>query len=269
MTEVKFLSFTLARAMSSTSSASARRGPKPNQIVQEWSPPARKVEALAKGLYNPWRIATEVLVVALCFSWGLSLLTLYRSRKCLASDALHDGGTHIASVTAAFGDLAWVVDEGFVKMAPTAETELERRAFHLQWISHDSFCLRWLGDMRVVEAVVPGKPDAFMLRLGRYNCEEPTQHFKIEGQSIWSIGGKSFVNVRERWHVRVHGDSRPWAPLLKQTARTKIVLHPLPALRETLTKRLISIVSRLPPAIPGSLSLAAPTNATSSGPLIP
>jgi hypothetical protein len=104
-----------------------------------------------------------------------------------------------------------------------------------------------LRNMRLVEVARPGTPDAFMLKLSRrYACDEPTAFFALRGRSLYSLGVGGFVNYREEWHVRAHGDSGPpWTPLLYETAATMVALEPLPDRRDYVERSLLDLVRSL------------------------
>ena len=66
---------------------------------------------------------------------------------------------------------------GLARMMEADEAPREHRAFYIEW-QQDShhFCLRWLGDMRLLEVIPAGQPDAFVLRTNRLSCVHHMQY---------------------------------------------------------------------------------------------
>ena len=126
------------------------------------------------------------------YSWSLARL------GACAPPVVHSGaGRAPVQIISKRTGLAWTVDEdGIVTLGEVSVGEdggssvvPSPRAFHLEWEPEPRdggrvFCLRWLRDMRLVEAAPSGASDAFMLRLGhRYSCGDAANLFAFRGAS--------------------------------------------------------------------------------------
>lgn len=215
-------------------------------------------------VFVPYRLAAECGLLLVLASWVLTMLSWYTSRvsPSCTPPHVHSGvGRSPVAIVARDSALAWMVDErGLVHMAPREADEASappsRQAFHLEWQQKRDdltpgngahFCLRWLRDMRLVAVAKPGSEHENMLMLsGRYSCDERGAFFAFRGSSLYSIGAESFVNYREHWHVRAHGDiGPPWKPLLMETPRTRVSIEPLPDRRDYVERSLLDLVTRL------------------------
>ena len=238
--------------------------------MTSWNPTSifssqRKSDKAAAPFCNPWRTVAEILVIVLLCSWGLTYFIVNRLRVCQpGSHALNDD-SGIIEIVATLSDLAWTVDDGgVITLASTDDVPAAKRAFHIEWHQEQAdFCLRWLGDMRVLESVPAGQRDAFVLRTGGYSCDHATQYFKQSGGSLYSVGAQSLVNVRDSRFVRTHGDNRPWGPLLKETSRTRMVFQALPHMRSAYEAGLLGLVRHVPP----TATLNGNVSSTRGGPM--
>lgn len=219
------------------------------------------MKASHSPVFVPYRMAAECGVLVVLCSWALTMYTWYGllGPSCSPPHAAAGVGRAPVAIVSASTGLSWSVDErGFVYMSDREGDEAtgppSRQAFHLEWQVADGtnssgrhFCLRYLRDMRLVEAVGQGHPDAFMLRLGaRYSCVDPASFFTLRGRSLYSLGVGSYVNYRDHWHVRAHGDKGPpWTPLLDETVRTYVSIDPLPDRRDYVERRLLELVRKL------------------------
>ena len=204
----------------------------------------------------PYRIAIECLVLLLLGSCSLTFLSWRQTKACSPPHARAGVGRSPVAIVSVRTGLAWSVDEhGTVVMETRGMDDPSeppsRQAFHLEWQqpvgSSDSyFCLRWLRDMRLVEVALPGAADEYMLRVGgSYGCDHSAAHFAFRGSSLFSLGVGSFVNVREDWHVRAHGDKGPpWKPLRDETRATQVSVEPLPDRRDYVERNLLELVRR-------------------------
>ena len=120
-------------------------------------------------------------------------------------------------------------------------------SFHVEWQDKEWFCLRSLADLRVVEVVPAHSAQPWVLRTGRYGCSEPAQHFAYRGHSIYSQGAGSYVNMREMQHLRAHGDTLPWSPLLRETRQTRITVDESPAAKDPINyeRRVLGLLASL------------------------
>jgi len=134
--------------------------------------------------------------------------------------------------------LFWSVspDNGTLRLAEAAggSSELERReqSFRLEWgASGKYFCLRWLGDLRLVEVAVPPAGGASTLHVGRIRCDHRSQHFQMRGSSLYNVGGLSFV------------DMRVLGALGKESIRTRVQLVSLPELHDEFEHRALELLA--------------------------
>lgn len=118
---------------------------------------------------------------------------------------------------------------------------------HSLWQDKDWFCLRSVGDLRLVEVSPAGATQPFVLHTKRYGCTEATQQFSYRGHSIWSKGAGSYVNMRQLQHLRAHGDTMPWAPLLRETRQTRLVIDEAPEAKDPITyeRRVLGLLGTL------------------------
>ena len=223
----------------------------PARVLQGWKRPSANLT-----VFVPYRIAIECLLLLLLCSWSLTFLSWRQTKACSPPHAHAGVGRSPVAIVSVRTGLMWSVDErGVVVMHERAVDEPSeppsRQAFHLEWqqpVGSDSyFCLRWLRDMRLVEVALPGETDEYMLRVGgSYGCDHSAAHFAFRGSSLFSLGVGSFVNVRESWHVRAHGDKGPpWTALRAETRATQVSVEPLPDRRDYLERSLLELVRRL------------------------
>ena len=177
----------------------------------------------------------------------MSVYLLYNGRACSIGQhvALQAGRGAIVAVYSSSTDLAWSVDAatGQVGMAETVV-----HGINIEW-AQGHFCMRWLGDLRLIEVAMPGSADEFVLRTGRYRCDRPAQQFEMRGQSVWSVGAQSYVNIRDTWHVRAHGNTGPpWKPMTKETQATRVMLAPMASQCVSLSSRMPAPLCLDPPA---------------------
>ena len=115
------------------------------------------------------------------------------------------------------------------------------------WQDKEWFCLRSAGDLRLVEVSPAGATQPFVLHTKWYGCTEPAQQFSYRGHSIWSKGAGSYVNMRQLQHLRAHGDTMPWMPLLRETRTTRLVIDEAPEAKDPITyeRRVLGLLSSL------------------------
>ena len=100
--------------------------------------------------------------------------------------------------------------------------------------------------LRIVEVVPASSATPWVLRTGWYGCNMDAQHFAYRGHSLYSKGAGSYVNMRELQHLRAHGDTRPWAPLLRETRQTRVQIDEAPASDPiTFERRLLGLLATL------------------------
>lgn len=227
---------------------------KKSHVLQDW-------KAQRSQVCVPYRVAAECAALIVIFSWALTMYLWYSraiSPSCAPPHAQAGVGRSPVAIVSVHSGLAWSVDErGTIHMSDREVDEIaappSRQAFHLEWqpagtnSSGGHFCLRYLRNMRLVEAVRHGQADEYTLRLSaRYSCTNEGNFFNFRGRSLYSLGVGSFVNHREYLHVRAHGDAGPpWKPLQVETSRTHVSIEPLPDRRDYLERSLISLIGRL------------------------
>ena len=196
---------------------------------------ARSMEA--SGVCTPWRTVSELLACVLLFSWVAWLFVHVYSPPCVVASLTKVDHAPVLIFSERTG-LAWTVDDqtGTLQMEerrPQGDrldnpAFVQAQSFQIEWLRDDRyFCLRWLHDLRLVEVSL----EDHMLRLGQYGCSNTTQMFKLEKSSIFNLGAQSNINVRDRLHLRAHGDrGPPWQPMGKlETFWTRMRLEPLGA----------------------------------------
>ena len=107
--------------------------------------------------------------------------------------------------------------------------------------------MRSLADLRLVEVSAAGATQPFVMHTKRFGCTEPTQQFAYRGHSIWSKGAGSYVNMRQLQYLRAHGDTQPWAPLLRETRQTRLVIDEAPEAKDPITyeRRVLGLLGTL------------------------
>ena len=218
-------------------------------------------------LFVPYRVAAECGIIIGLSAWALICYAYYNAwhngPSCVPPQP-HAGVGRSPVAIMMGGYLAWSVnDNGMVELREREEElaaeQPTRQAFHLEWmpgsplfVHHGSrdgsyFCLRYLRDMRLLEAVPPGGPDAFVLRVSnRYSCDASTSAFQFRGGSLYALGVQSFVNHRANRILRAHGDNGPpWKPLTQETKLTRAAIEPLPDRRDYIERSLLQLVARL------------------------
>lgn len=215
----------------------------------------------AGALVNPWRVAAEVFIFLMLFSWGLTTATMYYQSKMRCTSATttlvspERGQDALVAISSSDGHvphtLRWLVDgDGKLEMgepsqAASASVALPAHAFHIEWRGLEYFCLRHASQMRLVEVVLT-PPDTHTLRLGRRSCDHPTQHFEYHRHSLWNRGARSYINLREGRQLRAHGDTPPWRPLTRETWASRMGFMTLPEpLLHAFLARSIELVSSL------------------------
>ena len=101
--------------------------------------------------------------------------------------------------------------------------------------------------MRVVEVMPAGGAQPWVLRTVRFGCSQPAQLFAYRGHSLFSKGAGSYVNMREVQHLRAHGDTLPWSPLLRETRQTRVAVDEASAAKDPggFERRLLSLLTSL------------------------
>ena len=237
---------------------------KKSHVLQGW-------KAQRSQVCVPYRVAAECAALVVIFSWALTMYMWYRTAvgpSCAPPHAQAGVGRSPVAIVSVHSRLAWSVDEktGTIHMSDRVVDEIAAppsiQAFHLEWQTpagtnssggsggsggSGHFCLRYLRNMRLVEAVRQGQAEEFMLRLSaRYSCSHEGSFFSFRGRSLYSLGVGSLVNYREYVHVRAHGDvGPPWKPLVEETARTQVSIEPLPDRRDYVERSLIDLIGRL------------------------
>lgn len=196
------------------------------------APPDRSQKRVPYSQVVSWRrLAAEIGGVLLVCSW---LLTAYSWWATDCHAVVRDAQSTVRAPPfvslRAYNGLRWMVDDdaGTVRLADARTPEgQEALGFHMEWHG-DAFCLRWLKTNRVVEAVAGPGAAAFTLRTRRYGCDEPAQRFTLNSRgALYNVGAASFINVREQWQLRAHGDTLPWKPLPYETHQTHVTLEEL------------------------------------------
>ena len=231
-------------------------------------------------LVSPWRIAGEFLACACLLSWSLNVYLYLYPASCTQPTLVHEVNAQnkdsaIVSIVAESTGLAISVDEqnvnkNMLRMDYSSRAEYYRsssdearanvtrsQAFKVEWQPTNPrvslvpyFCLRWLDTMTFVETVSTGDA-ARTLRVGSsLVCNDRTQFFSLLGssrRSLFSHGLESFVQWRDTWHLRAHGDKPPWAPLKTETASTRFNLIVLPdanVWRDQFEARLLDLLNK-------------------------
>ena len=229
-------------------------------------------------VFVPYRIAAECSLLLFLCTWAFGIASWFHSRGAPSCAPPHAhsgvGRSPVAIVSGASGMAFTIYQDGFVRMDAREVDEPSelptRQAFHLEWQQppqlppvstspqqqpttttttggYGYFCLRWMRDMRLVQVASPGDADEHMLKLSnRYACDERAAFFAFRGSSLYSLGAESYINVRDEWHVRAHGDEGPpWKPLQKETSRSRLLIEPLPDRRDYVERSLLELVTRL------------------------
>ena len=246
-------------------------------VTQMWARPDEMAVSVADSsrgqardpLFRPYRVAAECSAVLLVASWliGINVWMSMPSRCTTISSAPHTlaqtVGRAQVTIVVASSRKVWSVNpkEGMLRIAEPAQRgsalRRDEQSFQVEWQSSTYFCLRWLGNMRLVEVVLPPQPDARTLIVGpRFGCDHPSQHFRVSGNSLFSLGAGSFVNVREGWHLRAHGD-RGDGPLPAETPRTRVYLEEADAMSDEIERRLLAMLAQ-------ALDPQRPSNATAA-----
>ena len=245
------------------STTSPKMVPKASEMMR-WTDNARTARANAGiPVCSPWRVATELLCLAFFASWGLNLAAYMFLPQCshFVSTAITSSsnlGNSAVLLRAAHTGLVVRVDELSAEpnniLGLEAETvhmgnETRRQTFQLERVDDTWFCLRWLHNMQLVEVVPAGTAGAFTLRVGtNFSCTSPLQKFSLRGQSgrsLFSNGVHSFVQVRDTWHLRAHGDTKPWAPLTTEKKSSLFEVQTITKAQDDYHARLLAVIRAL------------------------
>lgn len=212
-------------------------------ITQRWAkqlvaaPPSPMEEGKSREpapLVNRSRLFAECAVLIIVILWLGTIALLYatRAQGCHVFTSPNTGRGRFVHLRAYNGRPWRVGGDGVLSLAPKAGNHGvdASLAFAVEWEDDEWFCLRWLGDMRLLEVVMPPAAQAWTIRTGKLGCTAREQRFTFRQASVFSLGAGSFVNVRNDEAVRAHGDRFPWTPQTLQTRQTALSVTELPDL---------------------------------------
>lgn len=207
---------------------------------------------------NSWRVLAEGALCLLVLSWLVSLLFFWSSSSCsehTGSRAMQTRTGHSQhALVSQYTGLAITVDptDSTLFMSErNVDEPSSAQHFNIEWLASPpstgpAFCLRSLRDLRLVEVALPGEPAEHTLRLGRYGCDSAEQMFSLSGRSLYSLGARSIINIREHIHVRAHSDvGPPWKPMHYETSRSMLHFEPLALPARQLEGSLLGLVATL------------------------
>jgi|TARA_B100000524_G_scaffold309992_1_gene186155 hypothetical protein len=199
------------------------------------------------------RLRVECLVLLLLISWGVTMSVVVSSRfsHCRTSGPLQhiDRFVNFQTQHAIEGG-HWTVDAN--GLLAVSSVTLHNASWAIEWQPELKgwFCLRWLqrggSELRLLEAAGSSGEMPWVLRTGTYGCRKDAQLFKFRGRSLFSKGTGSFVNLRARRHLRTHGDTQPWRPLLRETRLTYLIIDAFPELpvdTQAYERRLLDLIA--------------------------
>ena len=183
------------------------------------------------------RLRVECLVLLLLISWGVTMSVVVSSRfsHCRTSGPLQhiDRFVNFQTQHAIEGG-HWTVDAN--GLLAVSSVTLHNASWAIEWQPELKgwFCLRWL------------QRGGSELRTGTDGCRKDAQLFKFRGRALFSKGTGSFVNLRARRHLRTHGDTQPWRPLLRETRLTYLIIDAFPELpvdTQAYERRLLDLIA--------------------------
>ena len=223
------------------------------------------IEKAVKRAAPMWagnRLCGECLALLLLCSWAFNMYTHLQLAECNGERASQRSQGQLPAVAAivAHNGGYWHADPSGLLRVASDDPPGIGGAFHFERDgTSEWFCLRWIANMRLVEVVllnaVPVPKGtvaigAHMLRLSpalRFGCHSDAQRFSLRGQSLYSKGAASFINVRSGVHLRAHSDiGPPWVALRRETLHSQVALEEAPMVqRDVLSRGFADIVRRL------------------------
>lgn len=206
------------------------REPSRQQVSQRWLEPRKErgeaEKASSRSSWDsrveraplvPWRrliIECGALLVIVCIFTGFALLFASRYDECvLRSGIERHPAQQFISVRSLTGMLQWQVDaqgQLFASAEPSPNATFRMEQYDDTWV-----CLRWLGDMRVVEVQPVGAANPWALTTGGYACgDRDAQLFALKGRSVRRAARRASRRATRRAPrrtraMRVHVVTRP------------------------------------------------------------